>query len=116
MQKPVANILRRLAQMIVVDDTPMDEDEIQRRRKRLCEETGDVPTDVSVVLQKPRVQVQREVLKPTARPEIKPMRRQREHRKQWNEDNRKEKRNEYQEQYRADGSDVGNRYVKKPKM
>jgi len=120
MQKPVANILRRLAQMIVVDDTPMDEEEIQRRRMRLREDTGDVPVELSeglsVVVSKPRVQVQREVIKPTARPDIKPTRRQHEHHKKWNETDKTDLMNDYMKQYRADGSDVGNRYVKKPKV
>ena len=49
-------------------------------------------------------------------PEIRRPRREREHQKKWNKETKTELMKDYMQQYRADGNDVGNRYVKKPKV
>jgi hypothetical protein len=112
MNKSIASVLRKIAQMIVIDETPETEEEILLRRQRVCEEPG----GLGVSIRKPRVQVQRDETEMTQRPKLRPMRRQPAYQSEWSGDGGKEKRNEYQAEYRANGNDVGTRYVKKPKV
>lgn len=114
MKKPIASVLRKIAQMIVIDETPETEEEILLRRQRVCDEPGVGIRQPKVLA--PRVQVQRDDTERTQRPKIRPMRRQPDYKSEWHGEGGKEHRNEYQEEYRANGNDVGTRYVRKPRV
>ena len=116
MKKSVANILHRLAQMILEDDTPSDE-EIRRRRMRVQPREEAPPSgDGGPTVPKPRVQ--EEKVEYTAPPERRaPIRLQNRARKnKWNEEDKTGLMKDYMKDYRSEGNDVGNRYVKKPKV
>lgn len=113
----IASILKKLAVMIEEDNTPTDE-EIERRRReqraRIMEKRGPgAPPGVRMpAADKPQVQEEKVEYLPA--PEMRAPRRQLEHKKKWNKEDSTGLMKEYMEQYRADGNDVGNRYVKKP--
>ena len=101
--------------MIVIDDTPETEEELLLRRRRLQQSLGEV-SEETVTVSAPRVQVQRDETERTQRPKLRPMRRQPDCKSEWKGEGGKEHRNQYQAEYRANGNDVGTRYVKKPKV
>jgi hypothetical protein len=115
MKKSLSDILRKMASMIVVDTTPTEE-EIQRERQRVRCREETPPEGLGVPVPKPQVQEDAMEEKYLPQPEIRRPRREREHQKKWNKETKTELMKDYMQQYRADGNDVGNRYVKKPKV
>jgi len=112
----VSNIIRKLAALIEVDDTPSDE-EIKEKRKLPEKAKSNLkvsPGDTKVVVK------EETPLKPTKRPDIKPPRRQTEVSKKWNQNSKRELMRDYMRDYRSTGkinqtNGPKNKYVKKLK-
>ncbi len=138
MKISVAYRLKRLASFIIKDETPTNEQILQRRGHRVDQtddpkykyipvadvsvkkiETPDVKSDTPVQVSK--VKVQREGPSIKIQPKIKPSRALPEHQKVWNTDNKKEKMKEYMKEYRSEGkvyetNGPKNFYVKQPTL
>lgn len=116
MRTLISSYIRRLADLIEIDDTPTEE---ETRKKRL-------ESDRSVSTKAPgkykqTTEPKQEKIVPTERPHIKPPRRRRETEKKWNEADSPGLRKEYMREYRQTGKDMEttstkSKYVKKPKM
>jgi arylsulfatase A-like enzyme len=118
MKKSVPDILRKIAQMIVIDETPSEE-QLARRRQRCERDPEGVLLEAPVGEKVPGVpspRVQEEKVEYIAPPQQRLPRRQPEHHKKWNKEDSKGLMKEYMQDYRAQGNDVGNRYVKKPRI
>ena len=111
MKKSIASVLRKIADMIVVDNTPTDEDICRMRSMKIRRDEGDTGDPAA-----PRLRALPDEDGPLPQPEIRAPRRQHEHQKKWNQDTKKGLMKGYMQDYRAEGKDVGNRYVKKPKV
>lgn len=113
MRIPLAYKLRKIADFILRDDTPTEEEIHERRgrKKGQVPETGVVPV--------PTVKVQEEGPGVVPAPKIKPSRALPEHKKKWNEENSAEEMKKYMRDYRAEGKvyetdSPKSKYVRKP--
>lgn len=111
MRYPIATCLSKIADLIERDDTPVTEDEIKSRKKRLDHPSeGESSKNTKTDSTKP---------KKTSLPKIKPPRRLPEYKKKWNEENKTEKMRDYMKDYRSENKDKvtdspKSKYVKKP--
>jgi len=113
MKVSIASILRKIASMIEVDDTPTEEEIESHRMQPGVSEEGKVPSV--------HTRVQIEKAKPVAPSKIKRPRRLHEHQKKWNEEDKTGLMKEYMQNYRAEGKvyetdSPKSKYVKKPKV
>lgn len=110
----IHSILRKLAFALELDVTPTGGSLIKDREKEL-KVVKPVGGTGFTKARSNTDEVEHDVIKPTARPNIKPPRRDKLSKpSDWDS---KSHRKEYMQQYRAEGNDVtnGNRYVKKNK-
>lgn len=114
MKFTISSTLRKLASALELDTTPTDRD-LEEKKKSGVKVVKPISTTQSVKTRSNTDEVEHDVIKPTARPSIKPPRRDPLSKpSDWDS---KAHRREYMQQYRADGNDVtnGNNYVKKNK-
>lgn len=126
MRYTIGRTLRRIAESIVTDDTPTDE---EIREQRLTgkaietEEEGSEGTKKKLQTKsrkRVRTKPKEQAIKPTKRPRIKPPRRKPQTSKKWNDDTKTEQMRDYMKEYRQTGrvretNSPKNVYVKKPK-
>ena len=108
MKELVSNLIKRYATGIEVDDTPTTED-INNQRSSIMSKPDIIPVDADRKnIDKSNAFKEREF---RAKPKVKPPRREHKPAKF----DSKETRNDYMEDYRAQGKDLekGNKYVKK---
>ena len=109
MRTPIAEVLRKLAGSIELDNTPTDAE--LEEKKTVSKPTTNVANGTNS--KGSGDEVQHEVIKPTSQPKIKPPRRDPSYKpNKWES---KQHRKEYMLEWRAQGRDVetGNKYIKK---
>lgn len=121
MKVVISSILRKLAGMIVEDNTPTDEDILRlrkqtRRRYEQGDPQGEAQQTDAPSPEVPTTGVVEEKVEYLAPPKQRRPRREPEHHKKWNEEDKTGLMKDYMKDYRSESKDVGNRYVKKPKI
>lgn len=129
--------IRKIANFIELDNTPLTEEDVDRNKKRLDEggsaaqkgsidkestkseyNESNTKKEKSVKSKKPApLRVEEAKIESTAKPKIKGTRKQHECKKKWNSDNKRESMKDYMREYRSDGKDdtVPGLRLKKPK-
>lgn len=120
MLRSIADKMRRIASFIERDYTPFTEEDMEKNKKRLdqserggeessAEESGgngrDKKKRVRPVVEKTQTGVDEQKTESTAAPEQKASRKQHEHKKKWNETDRKGLMKDYMQEYRSEGKD-----------
>jgi hypothetical protein len=114
MRALLSDVLRKIASAIELDMTPTDSDLTDKKKKRMEVSESSNSSNASKARSKTD-DVETNIDKPTARPDIKPPRRNPSYtHSNWDS---KQHRKDYMQGYRAEGKDVdnGNNYVKKNK-
>jgi len=109
MRVPLSDIVRKIASAIELDITPTDTELKEKKEERLKSSNPGVGRSKDD-------ESKHDVVKPTARPKIKPTRRKPSYmHKDWDS---KSYRRDYMREWRSQGKDVetGNKYIKKNKI
>jgi len=110
----ISDILRKIASAIELDRTPTDKELEEKKQKRM--KVVEPIKELKVTKTRTNDDTsEHDVVKPTARPKIKPPRRNPSFKpSDWDS---KQHRKEYMQNWRSEGNDVetGNKYVKKNK-
>jgi hypothetical protein len=108
----IAELLRKIAYAIEIDRTPTDK-ELEDQKKTRMKVVEPIKALKTTKTRSGDDTVEHNVVKPTARPGLKPTRRKPSYKpSDWDS---KEHRRKYQEDWRSEGKDVetGNKYIKK---
>ena len=124
MRKCVTYILRKVAATFQQDDTPYDNDIIEKKytidnpitsiklkdqessEESKGPEKQEEPKGSEEKSNKPLIDVQERDIRDAKRPDIKPSRRQESHKSKWKGEGSREVRKEYQKQYRVDNGNT----------